>query len=146
MSNKELCLAWLEWFKVWVETHDKVYSSGVLATTTKTFDYNIWECDNIIRLTSGIRFKIVDSDKEVYVPYINKTYIITDKGDDYFYKDVLGSFTRTIVYGKDFMSLSNIMRGNSDLNWKYAHGDPNQYKRKTLKDVINEVHPNTFRK
>jgi hypothetical protein len=161
MGNKELCLAWLEWFKGWVAMHDICHSNSVLATTTKRFEYSFDEfydnrgvssCSddrpNCIGFRCNFLFNFKFTDREVnylYAKYRNEysSYEVMKEDEDRFYGYVLSRLMTQITYGKGDFNLATMFAGNADTSWMFnGHG---QLPRKTLRDIINEVHPNTFR-
>ena len=133
MKNKELCLAWLEWFKDYIPRHDLIHSNPVLATTTKHFEYSFTptsDDNDEIDFSSKFVFKFKHVDKVVEVPFVRVRADI-----DIIYSVSLETFTRYMMYGKDFLDIGKILTGNAVLNWQEPKEQ--QY---TLRDIIEKEH------
>ena len=132
MSNKDLCLSWLEWFKEFVSNHDIVHSSLVLATTNKEYIYHIYTTHDEIVFESKFVFTYkANKKKTISIPHLVLKYTLDQ--EEYMYKQILERIVRQMIYGKDFASIANILTGNAVINWQSNKED--QY---TLKDILEK--------
>jgi hypothetical protein len=132
-GQKDLCLTYFEWFSRYIENHDLQHSNPVLATTTKHFKYHFISSnadDEEMEFSSKFVFNFKFTDRVVEVPFVR---IRAHK--DLIYKIALDSFTRYMMYGKDFLDIAKILTGNAVLNWQEPKEQ--QY---TLKDIIEKEH------
>lgn len=130
--DQYLCVKWLDWFKDYIARHDSYVTNPVTAVINKSFEYSFVPTSNEGEMEFNSKFiftfKFVDKVVEV-------TFTRVRAPKDIIYSTALDSFTRYMMYGKDFMDIGKILTGNAVLNWQAPVEEQH-----TLKDIIKEVH------